>query len=86
MEINRGARMETNSQKETETNVFRTLELMKKLKGIQDPKLKKEFMKSVKEYHNETLNSFDNEVLEAITGKEITTEEARKWFEDRKSK
>ena len=78
--------MKTNSQKETETNAFRTLELMKKLKDIQDPKLKKEFMKSVKESHEETLDSFDNEVLEAITSKEITTEEAKKWFEDRKSK
>lgn len=78
--------MKTNSQKQTEQNAFRTLELMKKMANIKDQKLKEEYMKAIKDSHNDTLASFDNEVLESITSKEITTEEAKDWFKNRKSK
>ena len=59
---------------------------MKKMKDLKDPKLKEEYMKAIKNSHEDTLTSFDNEVLETITSKEITPEEAKDWFKNRKSK
>jgi len=72
----------TQTQKETENIAEETLKLMKKMVNLKDQKMKESYLKSIKESHNQMLRSFDNEILEAITAKEITEEQAKEYFKN----